>query len=210
MRITAILVLVYLVAFTAYAPLAAHAATIVHPDQGCPAYLTSLVVDLVNSSPIQVTVGDVVTTTFHVIYPDGTPATLAPQTASFLWVGAAGSTQFDDVNVTFTGSPGFYNYAQTITGDLLHATVGSSVSGGISVYLAACSCADASGNRGPTGNIGSDSTLTPSDNSNLNIGPQTRVQQQVSFLVPTIIGLLIIASILLLFRRSRSKKRNRR
>ncbi|MGD0176595.1 MAG: hypothetical protein ABSC50_07205 [Candidatus Bathyarchaeia archaeon] len=209
MRKAVVLALVSLVLFTSYLPVAAFATFNLHPAQttSCPTYLTNLLVDFVNSSPIQITVGDVVTTTFHVVYPDGTPVQLVPQTASFLWVGAAGQKEFDNVQVEFTGNPGYYNYTQNVTTDVAQATVGSSGTGKITVEVGFCSCSDALGNRGPTGNIGSDETLTPSDNSNLNAGPPPSTPNPFTYIVPIIIAILVILAILLFLRRSRGKKK---
>lgn len=208
MRKASILVLLSLALFASYLPLAAYATLNLTPVQtsGCPTYLTNLEIDFVNSSPIQVTVGDVVTTTFHVIYPDGTPVQLVPQTASFLWIGAAGQKEFDNVPVTYTGNPGYYNYTQTITADLAQGTVGSGGTGKITLEVAVCSCSDALGNRGATGNIGSDETLTPSDNSNLNAGLPPSPPNPFTYVVPIVIAILVILAILLFLRRSRRKK----
>jgi len=201
------LVLLSVVLFASYLPLVAFSTANLLPAQGsCPTYLTNLTVDLVDSSPVSITTGDVVTTMFHVVYPDGTPVTLVPQTASFVWTGAAGQKEFDNVNVTATGNPGYYNYTQSVTADIIQATIGSASTGKIYVQVAVCSLSDALGNRGPTGNIGSDETLTPSDNSNLNAGPPPSTQQSFTYLVPIIIAILAIIAILLFLRRSRGKK----
>jgi hypothetical protein len=174
---------------------------------GCPTYLTNIIVDLVNSSPTQTVVGVEVTTEVHVVYPDGTPVTLSPQTISFLWNGTAGSKEFDNVAVNSTGSPGFYNYTQTITPDLVQATLGSAGTGTITVYVVMCSCSDALANRGPTTLIGSDETLTPSDDSHVSIGPQPSTQPPyTTYLVPILIGLLILLALILLLRRRQKGK----
>jgi hypothetical protein len=141
-----------------------------------------------------------------VIYPDGTPVQLTPQTASFLWIGAAGQKEFDNVNVNYTGNPGYYNYTQTLTTDITQAALGSASTGKITVDVASCSLSDGLGNRGPTGDIGSDETLTPSDNSNLNVGPPSSTQQPFTYAVPIIIAILVIIALLLFLRRSRGKK----
>ena len=88
----------------------------------CPTYQVNILVDLVDSNPIQVAVGDIVVTRVHVVYPDGTPVTLSPETISFLFKGSNGEKEFDNVQVIYTGTPGFYNYTQTITADLVQAT----------------------------------------------------------------------------------------
>lgn len=208
MKKASMMVLISLLVFASYLPLAHAALSVSQTESGCATYLTNLVVDLVNSSPTQVTVGDVVTTNVHVIYPDGTPVTLAPQTLSFLWNGTAGQQEYDNVAVTFTGNPGFYNYTQTVDSALAQATLGSASAGALYVRVGFCSASDALGNRGPTSNIGSDETLTPADTSNLNVGPTTQTTQPVSYIVPIAIALLLIlAAILLLLRRSRSKKK---
>lgn len=209
MRRAGVLVLVSLVLFSSLLPLAAYATFSLLPAQttGCPTYLTNLQIDFVNSSPIQVTAGQVVATMFHVVYPDGTPVQLVPQTASFLWIGAVGQKEFDNVQVDYTGNPGYYNYTQTFTADLAQATVGSSGTGKVTLEVAVCSCSDALGNRGPTGNIGSDETLTPSDISNLNAGLPPSTLQPFTYVVPIIIAILVILAILLFLRRSRGKKK---
>jgi hypothetical protein len=202
------MVLIALVLLTSHLPLAAQGSTNLLPAQGnCPTYLTTLLVDFINSSPIQITVGDVVTTTFHAVYPDGTPAQLTPETGSFLWSGVAGQTEIDNIQVTYTGHPGYYNYTQKVTADIAQATVGSSSTGKITIKVTHCSLSDALGNRGPTNDIGSNETLTPSDNSNLNVGPQIQPQQPVSYLIPLLIAILLIIAILLFLRRSRGKKK---
>ena len=171
----------------------------------CPTYHTILEVDLVNSVPIQSSVGQTVITTFHVIYPDGTPATLNPETTSFLWSGPSGQTEFDNVPVVFTGNVGFYNYTQQLTEDLVKATG----QGTVVVSVIACSCQDIQGNRGPTSLTSSNTTLTPSDNSNEVIGPTTPTTQPIlgsNLLVPLIVAILLIIAILLALRRRGQKK----
>ena len=171
----------------------------------CPTYHTNLEVDLVNSVPINSAIGQTVITTFHVIYPDGTPATLNPERASFLWGGPSGQTEFDNVLVVFTGNAGFYNYTQQITDDLVKATG----QGTVIVSVVACSCQDIQGNRGPTSLTSSNTTLTPSDNSNEVIGPQTPTTQPIlgsNLLVPLIIIILLIIATLLALRRRGKKK----
>jgi hypothetical protein len=204
---TILFALLALVFLAAYLPGGTYAQSNLRPAQGCPTYLTNLTIDIVNSNPTQITTGDLVVTTFHVIYPDGTPVTLTPQTASFLWVGAAGQQEFDNVQVTYTGNPGFYNYTQTVTPDLATATLGSSGTGTVTIYAASCSCSDALGNRGPTQGIGSDQTLTPSDDSHLNVGPTVQPQPITTFLVPIVIAIFLILALLLFLRRSRAKKK---
>jgi hypothetical protein len=207
---TSVLVLLTLVLFTSYLPLAAYATANVLPAQAvCPTYLTNLTVDLVTSSPIQISTGYVVTTMFHVVYPDGTPVQLSPQIGSFVWTGAAGPKEFDNIPGTFTGNPGDYNYTQTATADVIQATIGSAGTGKIYVQVAVCSLSDAVGNRGPTGDIGSDETLTPSDNSNLNAGLPPSTPQPFTYAVPIIIAILVIIALLLFLRRSRKGKKGK-
>jgi hypothetical protein len=172
----------------------------------CPTYQTNLLVDVVDSVPISVTTGGTVVTRIHVIYPDGTPATLEPELVSFLWTGSQGLKQFDNVQVTYTGSPGFYTYSQEITQDLVQATGG----GLVVVSAVRCSCSDGGGNRGPTGNTDSNITITPSDNSNVQMGQVTTTVQGptiTSYLVPMIVGILVIIALLLFLMRSRRKKK---
>lgn len=208
MRKITTLAAVALVIFASFLPLGAYAQSNLLPAQvSCPTYLTNLAVDLVNSSPTQVKAGDVVTTTFHVVYPDGTPVTLMPETASFVLIGAAGSKEFNAVSVAYTGNPGSYTYTQTITPDLAQATLGSSGAGKITVEVGGCGLSDALSNRGPTGAVASDETLSPSDDSHLNVGSTTQTPQAVNYIVPLLIALLIIVAILLFLLRSRRKSK---
>jgi hypothetical protein len=170
----------------------------------CPTYQVNLVVDLVNSDPTNPQVGDTVVTRVHVVYNDGTPVTLSPETISFLWTGTAGQKEFDNVAVVYTGEPGFYNYTQTVTQDIFQA-VGQ---GKVTIAVVACSCSDIRGNRGPISPVNSDATLTPSDNSNLFIGPQAQGPgQPFNWLVPLAIAILLIIALLLFLMRSRRKKK---
>jgi hypothetical protein len=168
--------------------------------QQCPTYQVNLVVDYVNSNPINPVLGTNVTTRVHVVYQDGTPVTLSPQTISFLWTGSNGQKEYDNVPVVYTGSPGFYNYTQTITSDLLQATG----QGKVTVWVILCSCSDVRGNRGPVSNVNSDLTLTPSDNSNLNIGvppSPNQFAQLASLAIPILVILLLILALILFLRR---------
>lgn len=170
--------------------------------QPCPTYQVNLAVDLVDSTPISVVIGTTVITRVHVVYQDGTPVTLSPQIMSFLWTGSNGQKEFDNVPVVFTGTPGFYNYTQTITADLIQATG----QGKVTVWVVTCSCSDVRGNRGPISPVNSDLTLTPSDNSNLNVGlpPSPNPFAELwTLIVPLVILLLLILALLLFWRRRR-------
>jgi hypothetical protein len=170
---------------------------------GCPTYQVNILVDVVDSNPISVVADTVVVTRVHVVYPDGTPVTLSPETISFLFNGTEGQMEFDNVQVVYTGTPGFYNYTQTITADLIQATG----QGKVTIFVVTCSCADGAGNRGPPSLVSSDLTLTPSDNSNLNVGIVSPPTSQVSmYVVAAIIILLLIIALLLFLRRRRGKK----
>jgi len=169
----------------------------------CPAYQTNLAVDLVNSIPIHVVLGGTVVTRIHVVYPDGTPATLSPETVSFVWAGSAGTKRFDNTPVVPTGDPGFYTYTQTITDDF--------PTGSVTLSVVSCSCSDASGNYGPTSNTDSDVTITPADLSILQIGPgaptgPTQAQLIATYGVPILVAILLIIALLLLVLRGRKKK----
>jgi hypothetical protein len=153
-----------------------------------------------------VVVGDIVVTRVHVVYPDGTPVTLSPETISFLFKGSNGEKEFDNVQVIYTGTPGFYNYTQTITADLVQATG----QGKVTIFVVRCSCSDGSENRGPVGLVSSDLTLTPSDNSNLNIGippPPSPFGQVSTNLVLFFIFLLLVIALLLFLRRRRGQQK---
>jgi len=173
---------------------------------GCPTYQTTLVVAVVDATPTSATVGGTVVVKVNVVYEDGTPVTLSPQVISFLWTGPNGQIQFDNVPVTYTGTPGFYEYTQNIKEELVQATG----TGTITIAVVACSCSDGIGNRGPTGFTNSDLTLTPSDNSKVAIGPPTTPPAGgigTSLLVPLIIAALLIIALLLFFLRGRKKKK---
>jgi len=170
---------------------------------GCPTYQVNLVVDVVDSTPVNAVAGDIVITRFHVIYEDGTPVTLSPEIASFLWAGSSGEKQFDNVAVTYTGIPGFYNYTQEVTADLVQ-TVGM---GKVTISVVACSCSDGLGNRGPVSLVNSDYTLAPSDNSIIGIETTTTPTQPFNFLVPLLIAILLILALALFLMRSRRKKK---
>jgi hypothetical protein len=186
------------------ANLASAAPGVQQASPGCPTYQTNLTVDFVNSIPHLALVGDTIVTTFHVIYPDGTPVTLEPQTASFNWTGPSGSKEFDNVPVVFNGRAGFYNYTQPFTQDLIQATG----SGTITIAVVVCSCQDGLGNRGPTGLISSIQTLIPTDNSQIapTTPPQTPTQMVTNYVVPIVIIILLILALLLLLRRRGKKK----
>lgn len=171
---------------------------------GCPTYQVNLLVDLVNSNPTNPQVGDTVVTRVHVVYNDGTPVTLSPETISFLWNGTAGQKEFDNAPVVYTGELGFYNYTQTVTQDMFQ-TLGA---GKVVISVVGCSCSDIRANRGPISLTDSDFTLTPSDNSHLFVGPQAPAPgQPVTYVVPLAIALLLIIALLLFFMRSRRKKK---
>jgi LPXTG-motif cell wall-anchored protein len=170
---------------------------------GCPTYQVNILVDVVDSNPINVVAGDIVVTRLHVVYPDGTPVTLSPEIMSFLFNGTKGQMEFDNVQVVYTGTPGFYNYTQTITADLIQATG----QGKVTIFVVTCSCSDGGGNRGPPSLISSDLTLTPSDNSNLNVGITPPPTSQVpTYIIAAIIILLLLIALLLFLRRRRKKK----
>jgi hypothetical protein len=172
----------------------------------CPTYQTNLLVDLIDSTPTTVDVGTRVVTRVHVVYPDGTPATLLPEMMSFRWSNDGQEKVFINVPVTPTGDPGFYTYTQIVRDDF--------PTGKVTISALTCSCSDSSGNYGPTDDISSDVTLTPSDNSHVDIGPApppkpppspTLDQLLAMYGVPIVIGALIIIAIALLVARSRKK-----
>jgi hypothetical protein len=169
---------------------------------GCATYQTNLTVDFVNSVPHLAMTGDNIVTTFHVVYPDGTPVTLTPETASFTWTGPSGQKQYTNVQVAFNGTAGFYTYTQSFTQDLVQATG----AGTVTIAVSFCSCSDGLGNRGPTGGISSIDTLIPTDNSQ--VGPSTPLATQVvtNYAVPVIIVILLIFALLLFLLRRRKRK----
>ena len=177
----------------------------------CSTYQTNLLVDWVNSTPHSVAVGDLIITTFHVVYPDGTPVLLSPRTASFNWTGPSGWKYFSNVQVIFNGTPGFYYYYQNFTQDIIQATG----PGTITIAVASCSCSDSLGNRGPTGDTSSIQTITPHDLSQLvplilTTTSTTQVTPPPQFpaalaLAIIIILLLILALLMFVLRRRRKK-----
>ena len=175
---------------------------------GCSTYQSNLLVDYVNSTPHMVVVGDTIVTTFQVVYADGTPVTLSPETASFNWTGPSGSTEFSNVPVIYNGTPGFYNYTQAFTQDIIQAAG----SGTITIAVAFCSCSDSLGNRGPTGDTSSIQTIIPYDLSQIALQTTTTTQVTPPPQFPTtlaisiiIIILLILALLMLVLRRRRRK-----
>jgi hypothetical protein len=218
------LVVMLMLAVFPSANLVAAKPSIQQVEGGCPTYQTNLAVDYINSLPHVVLVGDTlpqlalvgdtlphlalggetVVTTFHVVYPDGTPVTLSPETASFNWTGPSGSKEFDNVPVVFNGTAGFYIYSQPFTQDIIQATgVGT-----ITIAVVVCSCQDGLGNRGPTGLISSIQTLIPIDNSQIapTTPTQTPTQMLTNYLVPIAILILLVLALLLLLLRRRGKK----
>jgi len=201
---------VLLVVFIILAQMPFTASGDVRPSQGCPTYLTNLLVVIVDSVPRDVPPYTTVVTTFKVIYPDGTPVTLDPETASFTWVNEAGESKiFKDVPVVPTGEPGFYTYTQTVTPDFPTGTV--------TISVAYCSCSDTEGNYGPTGDQNSVTTIYEPDMSIVQIGPRTgplppptgaEVLSQLlsTYLVPILIAVLLIIALILLAARARKKK----
>ena len=179
----------------------------------CPTYQTNLVVDIVDSIPQSAWVGTAVVTTVHVIYPDGTPVTLYPQTVSFVWSSNTGQKVFENAAVVPTGDPGFYTYTETVTEYF--------PTGIVTISVLYCSCSDVPGNRGPTDDVDSDTTMTAADNSRLNIGPTTPpqptthplppppppsvLQLLTTYAVPIVIVALLIIALLLLLIRTRWK-----
>ena len=170
----------------------------------CPTYLTNLEVDFVDSNPRTAEVGTIIVTIVHVIYPDGTPVTaLSPETISFLWSSATGQWPDDDAPVTRTDRPGYWNYTQTITDEMLTA-LGTGL---ITITVVLCSISDIFGNRGPTGPVNSDTTFTPSDLSKVGLEIPPSGPQPVSYVVPLVIALLLIIALLLFILRARRKKK---
>ena len=181
-------------------------------SHGCSTYQSNLAVDWVNSTPHSVVVGDLIITTFHVVYPDGTPVLLSPRTASFNWTGASGWKYFSDVPVIFNGTPGFYYYYQNFTQDIIQATG----PGTITIFVAYCSCRDGLGNRGPTGDTSSIQTITPLDLSQI-VPPTTTTTTTTTqvtppplipaiLAIPIIIIILLILALLMFVLRRRRKK----
>ena len=187
-RILSILTLLVLVSIV---PFVALAETTTARTE-CPTYLTNLLVIFVDSNPRSVEVGTTVVTKFHVVYPDGTPVTLSPETASFSWVSSSGKKVVENVPVAPTGEPGWYTYTQTVDSSFPTGTVIISV-----LY---CCLSDVQGNFGDTNDTNSDNTLTIEDYSKVNIGPPTptTIQQLLStYSIPIVIAILVIIALLL-------------
>jgi hypothetical protein len=175
---------------------------------GCSTYQSNLLVDYVNSTPHMAIVGNTIVTTFHVVYPDGSPVTLSPEIASFNWTGPSGSKEFSNVPVVYNGTPGFYNYTEAFTPDLIQATG----SGTITIAVSFCSCSDSQGNRGPTGDTSSIQTIIPYDLSQV-IPPTPTTTTQVTpppqfpaaLAIPIIIIILLILALLMFVLRRRRR-----
>lgn len=139
--------------------------------------------------------GTTITLLLHVFYLDGSPVTLSPQTASFVFYSQqANSTLVALPNVPVIpqpgAGPGYYLYNFTIPKEW-------SV-GGVSVSASAHSLYDASGNF------------------NIRDSPKTLMTIQVlgaaafnisSYAVPIIVLILLLIALLLLALRSRKKKK---
>ncbi len=192
MSILTLLILVSLVPFVALAETTARTE--------CPTYLTNLVVIFVDSTPRSVEAGTTVVTKFHVTYPDGTPVTLSPETASFSWISSSGKKIIENVPVAPTGEPGWYTYTQT--------TDSSFPTGATTISVVYCCCSDSLGNYGPTESTSSDTTLAPEDVSKVNIGPTTPTLQGLlsTYGIPIVIAALVIIALLLFDTRRRRKK----
>lgn len=189
-------------------PIVQQTTTTTTTPTGCSTYQSNLLVDYVNSTPHMVVVGDTIITTFHVVYPDGTPVTLSPETASFNWTGPSGSKYFSNVPVIYNGTPGFYNYTQGFTQDIIQAAG----SGTITIAVSFCSLSDSLGNRGPTGDTSSIQTIIPYDLSQVAVGVTTTTQVTPPSQFPTtlaiaiIIIILLILALLMYFLRRRRRK----
>jgi len=200
---------------------------------GCPKYTANLVVLYVNAAPNDGavgTVGTVVNITVRVAYPDGTPAVLSPAKMSFLWIGNSSCLVFQNVTVLPTRELGVYQYNQTITciSNQTATTTGLQTSysfasattscnqtgcfpsGLVRIYVMECGCADAVGNYGPIGNMGSDETLTLDDNSIIQIGATTSIPSgstgaYSAYMVPILIIILAAVAVLLAVARLRKR-----
>lgn len=170
----------------------------------CPTYQTNLEVIFVDAKPNNdVQAGTNVVVTVEVVYANGDPATLAPETISLLLTGTNGQKELDNLAVLSAAKPGFYILSLMMTADLIQ-TIGQ---GKVTIWVVSCSCSDGLGNRGPTSNVNSDLTITPDDNSILNI-PVPPPPPGINPIVPLLIilALLIAAIILVLRRRKQGKK----
>ncbi len=187
-------------------------ASVSSPAATCPTYLTNLVVDVVDSTPQTATVGTVVVTKVHVTYGDGSPATLSPETLSFLWHGTEGDKTIKDVHVVPLSDPGYYTYTQTVGEDF--------PTGLVVISVMFCSGSDTSGNYGPVDDVNSDTTISPTDVSKVQIGPLTTEVETTTttqpptlqellamYAVPIAIAILVLVAVLLLAIRGRSRKK---
>ncbi len=159
---------------------------------GCPLYHTVIAVDYVNSVPNAASVGTTVVTTFQVVYPDGTPVTLDPLTASFVWVNGSDVKLTRTVTVVYNGTPGFYIYTDTVTNAF--------PTGLTDIAVGSCTCSDTAHNFGPTASVDSKATGNAiNGNSTVFIGPgaQPVLVQQPQFPYAIIVG--VIALILVVF-----------
>ena len=195
----------------------------------CPTYLTNLVVDFVNLTPNNVQCGGTVNITVHVVYPDGTPVTLLPETLSFMWSGPCIFLVLENVPVVPTGVPGYYTRIETVTccvNRTLTVTTTTTCNqtccfptGTAKVYVLVCSASDGLGNYGPTDDVSSDETITEGDSSKVNIGSlsatstsvgQTTTQGKsqdllATYAIPIFIAAVLVIAILLAARALRKR-----
>lgn len=134
-------------------------------SSSCPTYLTNLVVDFVDASAHNVQSGQPVVITVDIIYNDGTPVALSPQTLSFILSGSNFKKALDNVPVTPTGNPGYYRFTINVSDDF--------PTGSLTVAVAHCCASDESGNYGPTEDTDSAITIRTDDNSRFDVGPST-------------------------------------
>lgn len=126
---------------------------------------------------------------------------LSPEKASFGFSNSSGAS-LTLTNVTVlpvTGQPGNYTYSSVVSSDF--------PTGPVTVAVLEGSLQDAQGNIGPPHDVTSDTTINLVDDSHFNIGPvQSTQQPSANYLVPVVIGALIILALILLLVRRRSKK----
>ena len=162
---------------------------------------------MISPSQVVAPVGTQAVLKFHVLYTIGRAVILNPDQASFSFTNSSGAAK-TLINVTVVpvpAQPGNYTYTFAVSPDF--------PTGQVTATVLENSLSDGSGNIGPSHNIDSILTITPTDQSVFEVGPlQTTTTAQPaaapSYAVPAIIAFLIIlALILFVARRFRKKKK---
>jgi len=204
-----VLVIIFLL-FGFNLPVTGFAKASVQQQYYCPPYELNLLVDFVDSNPHIATWGTTVVTIVHVVYPDGSPVKLSPETVSFAWSMGATQIVFENATVLPTTTPGYYRYTQEITDRFPRGT--------FLVSVLMCSCSDGEWNYGPPGVVNSPVTATTSDDSIVVVGVQSTTTittttavtvpgiPLTTYMIASIIAILLLAALILFITHARRKR----